>query len=698
MSSKAQTSRNDPRNEVMKTPTIGETVLGLISTGAALPTILNSLCVGMEAKYPDMLCSVLLLDDDGVTLRHCASPSLPAAYSLAIDGAQIGPTVGSCGTAAYLKRQIIVSDIAIDPLWIDYRRLALPHGLRACWSTPIASADGKVLGTFAVYYREPRSPEAHHLQMISQATHLAVLAIERDRARRELIAAEARYKSLVERLPAITYVAELGPHGQWHYVSPQIESILGFTPEEWLSQPSQWLDHIHPLDRPIALEAESLFEASRKLFFAEYRMFGKDGRMLWFRDEAVLLEQSADREPLMQGVLYDITDHKNLEEQLRHSQKMEAVGQLAGGIAHDFNNLLMLIQAHNSRLRERIPSGDAEAQQDAQQIEHAVIRAASLTRQLLAFSRKQVLRPTVLDLNIILTDVAKMLERLISKDIEMVISSGDSLGKIKADAVQMEQIILNLAVNARDALPEGGKLTLATQNVEIGNAKDRTRSTIPPGQYVMLSVTDTGVGMASSTQSHIFEPFFTTKEPGKGTGLGLSTVYGVVQQSGGWIWVDSALGLGTRFEIYFPRVDEIPSAAIVAPTPRQAAEPTACTETILLAEDQEGIRDMASEFLRRTGYQVLLAGDGCEALEIATNHAGPIQLLITDMSMPNMGGKELSVKLAALRPQMKVLFMSGHPDHASPGNHAAPEGAVVLQKPFALGDLAQKVRMLLDHA
>ncbi len=682
----------------MSTPTIGETVLGLISTGAALPAILNALCIGMEAKYPDMLCSVLLLDNDGVTLRHCASPSLPPAYSAAIDGAQVGPTVGSCGTAAYLNRQIIVSDIAIDPLWNDYRRLALPHGLRACWSTPITSSDGKVLGTFAVYYREPRSPESHHLQMINQATHLAVLAVERDRARLELIAAEARYKSLVERLPAITYIAELGPHGPWHYVSPQIESILGFTPEEWLSRPTQWLDHIHPLDRPIALEAESLFEASRKVFFAEYRMFGKDGRMLWFRDEAVMLEQNADREPLMQGVLYDITEHKNLEEQLRHSQKMEAVGQLAGGIAHDFNNLLMLIQAHNSRLRERIPAEDAEAQQDAQQIEGAVIRAASLTRQLLAFSRKQVLRPTVLDLNLILNDAAKMLERLISKNIEMVISPDQSLGKIKADAVQMEQIILNLAVNARDALPEGGKLILATQNVEIGNARDRARSTVPPGKYVMLSVTDTGVGMTPSTQSHIFEPFFTTKEPGKGTGLGLSTVYGVVQQSGGWIWVTSALGQGTSFEIYFPRVDEMSAPLAIIEAPRQVSEPAKCTETVLLAEDQEGIRDMAAEFLRRNGYQVLLAEDGCEALQVAAKHSGPIHLLITDMSMPNMGGKELTVRLAALRPEMKVLFMSGHPDHTSPGNHAAPEGAVVLQKPFALGDLAQKIRALLDKA
>ncbi|SRR5579883_2115195 len=685
MSTQARTSRYEAGQH------IAETMLGLISARAPLPTVLDALCRGIEKHDPDLLCSVLLLDKDGVTLHHGAAPSISQEYIKKIDGSQIGPDVGSCGTAAYLNRPVIVSDIANDPLWANYRHLALPYGLRACWSSPITSTEGKVLGTFAVYYREPRSPEPRHLDIISRAAHLAVLAIEHDRARSELASAQVRYQTLVERLPAITYIAELGTNGPWHYVSPQIESILGFTPGEWLSNPNNWIEHIHAEDRGIAMAAEDSFERNRKVFFAEYRMFARDGRILWFRDEAVLLEHGPGQKTTMQGVLYDITEHKNLEEQLRHSQKMEAIGQLAGGIAHDFNNLLMLIQAHNSRLRERI-SSDFEAQQDAQQIEQAVIRAAALTRQLLAFSRKQVLQPAVINLNTIVTDSAKLLERLIEKGVEMEIRLDPALNQVKADPVQMEQIIFNLAVNARDAMPKGGKLILATRNTEVSTSRDRRG--MPPGDYVVLTVTDTGIGMDASTQAHIFEPFFTTKDPGKGTGLGLATVYGVVQQTGGWIWVSSELGLGTTFEIFFPRADE-------APEPKPVKTSTGIktsingTETILLVEDQDGIRDMAAEFLRRSGYRILNAEDGARAMEIAKQHNGDIHLLITDMSMPNMGGRELAAQLRHLRPQTKVLFMSGHPDHTSPTNIASTD-APVLQKPFALDELGQKIRALLD--
>ncbi len=690
MSTRAQTSRDEAGLS------IAETMLGLISARAPLPTVLDGLCRSIERNYPDLLCSVLLLDADGVTLRDCAAPSLPNEYNAAIDGVKIGPSVGSCGTAAYLKRQVIVADIATDPLWTAYKHLALPHSLRACWSTPITSSGGNVLGTFAVYYRKPRNPESHHLQLISSATHLAVLAIEHDRARAELSAAEARYQSLVERLPAITYIAELGTNGRWHYVSPQIESILGFKPGEWLANPNNWIDHIHPEDRAVAMAAEEEFVRNRKLFFAEYRMFARDGRMLWFRDEAVLLEPNPDQQPMMQGVLYDITEHKNLEDQLRHSQKMEAVGQLAGGIAHDFNNLLMLIQAHNSRLRERLSTSDSEARQDSQQIEQAVIRAAALTRQLLAFSRKQVLRAIVLDLNAVVYDAAKMLERLIEKGVEMQLRLDPGLHRIKADPVQIEQVIFNLAVNARDAMPNGGTLTIATHNAEVGPSRTRDRRGMPPGEYVVLTVSDTGIGMDTSTQAHIFEPFFTTKAPGKGTGLGLATVYGVVQQSGGWVCVTSELGRGATFEIYFPRSAD----AIETPVaPQNLALPNPSSnnhETILLVEDQDGIRDMAAEFLRRIGYKVLNAEDGVQALEIAAGHPDAIHLLVTDMSMPNMGGRELATSLTQLRPGIPILYMSGHPDHALPSDAGTGSATQVLQKPFALEDMAQKVRSLLD--
>ncbi|MFZ0797425.1 MAG: ATP-binding protein [Terriglobales bacterium] len=534
---------------------LDDTILAMIMGQNPLLATLDALCVDIEKHHAGMLCSVLLLDADGTTLRHGAAPNLPLEYSQAVDGIKIGPCAGSCGTAVYRKQPVVVSDIATDPLWAAGRDIALRYGLRACWSAPIPAQDGSVLGTFAIYYRQPRTPDAQHLQIIAHATHLVSLAIERDRDKNQLRAVEDRYRTLVESLPAITYVAELGAGGPWHYVSPQIRSILGFSPSEWLSDPLNWLNHIHPEDREIALAAETRFQETQDLFQAEYRMFARDGRVLWFRDEGVMLHAAAgNRALLMQGVLYDITEHKRLEEQLRHSQKLEAVGQLAGGVAHDFNNLLMVIQAHNERLRARLAPSDPASHKDATEIERAVTRATALTQQLLAFSRRQVLQLKALDLNTVLSEVAKMLHRLIPANIELKILTAASPDRIKADPGQMEQVILNLAVNARDAMPQGGRLTIETRNVELQEILAGSHAQIPPGQYVVLTVSDTGVGMRSEIQAHIFEPFFTTKKPGKGTGLGLAIVYGVIKQTGGWITVDSEFGNGTIFDIYFPRV------------------------------------------------------------------------------------------------------------------------------------------------
>ncbi len=711
---------------------LNETVLGLIRAQAPLPKILESLCTHVEQQHSGLLCSVLLLDAEGTTLRHGAAPSLPKEYTQAINGAQVGPCSGSCGTAAYRKQPVIVRDIATDPLWINFREIALLHSLRACWSTPIASQDGAILGTFAIYYREPRTPDVAHLQLITHATHLAGIAIEHDRTKSELRAAEARYRTLVERLPAITYIAELGASGPWHYVSPQIETMLGFSPAEWLSDPMNWMNHIYPEDREIALAAEQQFQETHELFHAEYRMCARDGRLLWFRDEGVLLQQTDGAGLFMQGVMYDITERKRLEDQLRHSQKMEAVGQLAGGVAHDFNNLLMLIQAHNENLRDRLAASDP-ARKDALEIESAVTRAASLTNQLLAFSRKQVLRPKVLDLNVVLAEAAKMLHRLIGKDIELKVVPAPSLGRVRADPIQMEQVILNLTVNSRDAMPNGGRLTIETRDVELEENDSRRQRGTPAGKYVLLSVSDTGDGMDTETQARIFEPFFTTKAPGKGTGLGLATVYGVVKHSDGWIWVESEPGSGTTFKIYLPRVNEPcveesgmkPSAAeesfLKESKPKQshpakleareseateqsspAPAPSAVsalkgTETVLVVEDQDGIRDIVRESLRRNGYKVLIAVDGNEALQMAASYPDPIHLLVTDLVMPNIGGRELAQRLTPQRPAMKVLFMSGYSERSALDIEDDGSSATVLQKPFSLDALARNVRRVLDE-
>jgi PAS domain S-box-containing protein len=555
-----------------------------------------------------------------------------------------------------------------------------------------------MLGTFAIYYGEARTPDAQHLQLISHATHLAALAIERDRDKIELRAAEDRYRTLVERLPAITYIAELGADGPWHYVSPQIESILGFSPEAWLSDSLNWLNHIHSEDREAVMAEEIRFKQTRDLFQAEYRMFARDGKVLWFRDEGVMLRDAGGgRECLMQGVLYNITEHKRLEEQLRQSQKLEAVGQLAGGIAHDFNNLLMVIQAHNELLRGRLVPSDP-AHQDALQIERAVARAAALTQQLLAFSRRQVLQLKALDLNTVLTEVAKMLGRLIPANIELKIVPAPSLNRVKADPGQMEQVILNLAVNARDAMPQGGRLTIETKNIELHETYAGSHARIPPGKYVVLTVSDTGIGMHRDIKGKIFEPFFTTKKPGKGTGLGLAIVYGVVKQTGGWISTNSELGNGATFDLYFPQLQV--EDAVEEPTSKRKIPPAFTargTETILLVEDQDGIRDLVREFLHNNDYTVLHAVDGNEALHIADEYKHPIHLLLTDVVMPNVGGRELAHRLTQLRPQMKVLFMSGYADHASWTGELVDDTADVLQKPFSLDTLARKIRSLLDN-
>ena len=593
---------------------LDEKILAMVVAQNSLDRILETLCIEIERQQAGLLCSVLLLEPDGETLRSAAGPSLPEEYCRMVDGVKAGPCMGSCGTAIYRREPVIVSDIAMDPLWASCRHLALPHGLRACWSTPVASQDGSMLGTFAVYYREPRLPASQDLRLIAHATHLAALAIERDRDKTQLRAAEDRYKTLVEHLPAITYIAELGTGGPWHYVSPQIQTILGFSPEEWLRDPWNWMNHIHPEDREIAAAAEKHFEETRKLFKAEYRMFAADGRVLWFRDEGVLLNGSEDRALLMQGVLYDITENKRLEEQLRHSQKMEAVGQLAGGVAHDFNNLLMLIQAQTERLRSRLDPADA-AHQDTLEIEQAVNQAAAVTHQLLAFSRRQLLELQVLDLNGVLTETARMLERVIVPQIKLKVQPDVEPQFVKADSNQVGQVILNLAVNARDAMPNGGVLAIRTRSVELTEARIASHGAIPPGTYTILSVSDTGTGMCGEVQSHIFEPFFTTKEPGKGTGLGLAIVYGVVKQTGGWITVTSKPEVGTTFEIYFPRAEQGDGQAIRKSKGADASAKG--TGTILLVEDQQGIRDLIHEFLKRNDYTVLCASDGVEALKIA---------------------------------------------------------------------------------
>jgi nitrogen-specific signal transduction histidine kinase/DNA-binding response OmpR family regulator len=389
----------------------------------------------------------------------------------------------------------------------------------------------------------------------------------------------------------------------------------------------------------------------------------------------------------------DVTERRALEQQLRQAQKMEAIGRLAGGIAHDFNNLLMVISGYSEFLLERI-GPDPALRAPAQEIANAAERATTLTRQLLAFSRKQMLAPKVLDLNGIVTENLKMLTRLIGEDIDLVMVPGAELGAVKADPGQIEQVIMNLAVNARDAMPHGGKLTIETANVTLDENYARFHAPVRPGEYVMLAISDTGLGMDTETQSHIFEPFFTTKGP-RGTGLGLSTVYGIVKQSEGYIWVYSEHGKGTSFKVYLPRVSATGEMVAVQPAVT-ALRPGQGDETIMVVEDEPNLRRLARQALESQGYSVLDAADGASAIQVSNSHQGPIHLLLTDVIMPGMNGRELALRISSLRPETRVLYMSGYTENAIGHNGTLDEGITLLQKPFTLPALKAKVREVLD--
>jgi signal transduction histidine kinase/CheY-like chemotaxis protein len=384
-------------------------------------------------------------------------------------------------------------------------------------------------------------------------------------------------------------------------------------------------------------------------------------------------------------------DLRRREEQVRQSQKMEAIGRLAGGVAHDFNNLLTVIRGHGELVLRRLEQ-DHPLRRNLQEIGLAAERASALTHQLLAFSRKQVLQPRTLDLGEVLDRMEQLLQRLIGEDVELVTRRRPSLGSVRADPAQMEQVIVNLAVNARDAMPQGGVLTIELANAELDETYTRGHPPVVPGPHVVLSVTDTGHGMDPETQSRIFEPFFTTKEPGKGTGLGLATVYGIVKQSEGFIWVYSEPGRGSTFKIYLPRVDQ-PAEPL---SPRAGAAAVHGSETVLLVEDEPSLRSLLRELLESFGYSVLEAGQGGDALRVAAEHPGTIDLLLSDMVMPQMTGNELAQRLAQVRPSTKVLFMSGYAAGVAP-QHQIPNGAAYIEKPFTADALAGAIREVLDR-
>jgi len=642
-----------------------------------------------------------------------------------------------------------------------------------------------------------------------------------DKREEELIRPEINYQALVEKMPAVAYITAFEGFGNRRYVSPQIETMLGFSPAEWLAKVDLWVQRLHPDDRQRVLSAVYNSCENHKPFRSEYRLLAHDGRVVWVRDEAVVVRDEAGKPSFLQGVMFDVSDllqaveslhqseekfrtlferaavgialvdiegrltecnpvlqemlgyrkeellgrvfseliymedetvdldfykkllsgkqdhyqvekryirkeggvvwgrenvslvrnagnsirytihmvenineWKQLEAQFLQSQKMETVGRLAGGVAHDFNNLLTVLKGY-SQLSLLGLKDDDPLKGNLREIKNATERAAQLTSQLLAFSRRQVLDMKVLDLNTVVRGLEKMLRRIIGEDIDLIIHLAEALGRVKTDPGQIEQVLLNLVVNAKDAMPKGGKLILETNNVKLGENYASAHINTVPGCYVLLSVSDTGCGMSPEIKERIFDPFFTTKEKNKGTGLGLSTVYGIVKQSGGNIWVYSEPGQGTTFKIYLPQVEE--ELDVLAPGDEAADLPRG-TETILFVEDDPSVRGLGSRILRQQGYIILDAANGDEAIHVVSDRViKSIHLLITDVVMPQMGGKELAEKFKTLYPDAKVLFISGYTDEAILHQASLQRGEPFLLKPFSILTLAKKVREVLDQ-
>lgn len=589
----------------------------------------------------------------------------------------------SCTTYVFRKGEaMLIPQTVFDTLAaqgeVELVGTPSPSWLGVPLRTPSAT-----IGVLVVqHYEDERAYTHRDLEFLASVGGQIALAIERKRAETALRESEARLRVLIEQLPAVLWTTDR----ELRFTSSVGAGLsrLGLKPQE--------------------VAGKSLFEffqTDDRTFVpiaAHRRALG--GESVTFHMEWGGGSYGCHAEPLrnvdgqISGVIsmaLDITDRKQLEAQLRQAQKMEAVGRLAGGIAHDFNNLLMVIQGYTELLLDRL-GGEHPLRRNAEQIHDASQRAASLTRQLLAFSRKQMLAPQVLNIRSVVSDMESILRRLIGEDIDLVTVNPADPWHVRADRSQVEQVILNLAVNSRDAMPNGGKVTIETANVELDSSYSR-HAVVEPGEYVMIAVSDTGCGMDADTQAHVFEPFFTTKEKGKGTGLGLATVYGIVKQSGGYIWVYSEVGKGATFKVYLPRVRESEKPAQQKP---EAKSFPLGSETILLVEDEKGVRELAREYLEQIGYVVLEAENAQQAMDVARKHAGTIELLFTDVVMGGMSGRQLAEEMRKLRPGIRILYMSGYTDEAIVHHGILGRKMTLLQKPFTLNSLALKVRDTLD--
>jgi two-component system cell cycle sensor histidine kinase/response regulator CckA len=675
-----------------------QSVLERIATGAPLSEILEMIARTTEELSARARCSILLLDEDGRHLRHGAAPSLPESYYRAIDGVAIGPAAGSCGTAAYRSEPVIVADIASDPLWEPWREIALAHGLRACWSIPIISSKGTVLGTFAMYYGEPCAPDLHDWELVQIATYLAAIAIERARDEDELRRERRRYQELIETLDSIVWEGDARTL-QFTFVSRQAERILGYPVERWLTEPTFWSDHLHPEDRRWAVDFCMRATAEKRPHTFEYRMIAADGRVVWLRDIVTVILEN-DEPVKLRGVMVDITQSKQqeaaLEQERLRAAKLESLGVLAGGIAHDFNNFLAAIMGNLSLARLSVAPGTAldEALHEAEQ---ACQRAAGLTRQLLAFAKGGAPVKKKVWLQAGVRESAELATR--GSGVQCDVYLAPDLWPVEADEGQIGQVVHNLTLNARQAMPQGGRVVVRAENVLVQRGTDGFAwgLPLPDGPYVRIQVQDSGTGIAPEHLPKIFDPYFTTRAGG--SGLGLAVVQGIVRRHDGHVAVHSTPGQGTTMSVYLPALPDSVGAAL-APA-REASEPAPVPGRgrILLMDDDAAVRSLVRRVLQRLGYEVAEAADGAEAVECyrQAHEAGrPFDAVIMDLTVPGrMGGLEAIRHLRELDPAVRAIVSSGYSDDPVMADYARYGFCGVLSKPYRAADLATVLAQVL---
>ncbi|MCC6930835.1 MAG: PAS domain S-box protein [Gemmatimonadaceae bacterium] len=667
--------------------------------------------------FPDGTSQLILRD---VTARRRAVDAMEAERDL-LDGILATSSSGIIALDAATSRPVFVSQRLVEIIGLPREQLMQAASGEVPWVT--RDAEGRVIGPAerplarvlrsgrpvldvpltielpggqARRIRVSAAPLRDEAGRVSTVVQTVTDETERVRTERALQASEEQLRHIAQAFPGAVYQFSLSPSGEMRftYVSEGVRELLGVAPEDAVGDFKNVWEAIAPEQRDLVIQSTMQSASTNEPWRLDIRIRHRDGKVRWVRGTGYPETERPEGVIRWNGIFLDVTDLKELESNLLQAQKMESVGRLAGGIAHDFNNILTAIRGNVDLLLETLAHGD-ERVEEVTEIRDAAERASTLTRQLLAFSRKQFLQPRELDLNSLVRDVEKMLRRVIGEDIALLTVPGDALGLVRADPGQVQQALLNLVVNARDAMPEGGLLTIDTRNVRLTSTEGAAMG-LSPGEYVSLVVRDTGTGMTAEVRSRIFEPFFTTKPQGKGTGLGLATVYGIVQQSGGTITVESEPGRGSTFRLFFPRVaatrDAVSSpsggTAIVAPTAGGAAQ------VILLVEDDPSVRHLVTRVLERTGYAVRAARDAYEALTLMDATCSGIDLVVSDVVMPGMGGRELAQELRRRRADVRILFISGYLDIDS-SRLALDRRTRLLHKPFSTEALLDAVQSML---